>query len=261
MAAKFDLNPNNFSFIKYIKLVAVIPLSWLNENIDRNQNQLYNFSSFKKKLKNQISILGKSNKTAYNFLKNRSTTRPAALKQQLKWCLDLELDNEDINCWSQIYESNYYSTNETKLRCFQIRLNLRSIVTNEQLHGFEMIDSDVRVFCLKKTETLLHLFCDSSIVDQFWNNVFDFISTKSGIDLICNSKHKLFEFQEKGNEFCFINGLLLCARFLIYRCKYSKIIPNMLQYFNLLNCMRASEHSIAKRNNKLTSHIRKWSFL
>ena len=68
------LNPNNFSFIKYIKLVAAIPLSWLNENTDHNQNQLYNFSSIKEKLKNQIGILGKSNKTAYNFVKNRSTT-------------------------------------------------------------------------------------------------------------------------------------------------------------------------------------------
>ena len=87
MAAKFEPNPNNFRFIKYIKLVAAIPLSWLNEKTDRNQNQLYNFSSFKEKLKNQISILGKSNKTAYNF-QNKSTTQPAALKQQLKWCHD-----------------------------------------------------------------------------------------------------------------------------------------------------------------------------
>ena len=120
-----------------------------------------------------------------------------------------------------------------------------------------MIDSDVCVFCLKETETLLHLFCECSIVDQFWNNVFDFISIKSGIDLICNSKHKLFGFQKMENEFCFTNGLLLCARFLIYRCKYSKTMPNMLQYFNVLNCMRASEDCVAKRNDKLTSHMRK----
>ena len=84
----------------------------------------------KKKIKNQISILGKSSKTAYSFLKNRSTTQPAALKQQLKWYHDLELDNEDID-WSQIYESNYFSTNETKLRSFQMRLNLRYIVIHK----------------------------------------------------------------------------------------------------------------------------------
>ena len=124
-----------------------------------------------------------------------------------------------------------------------------------------MIDSDVCVFCLKKTETLLHLFCKCSTVDQFWNNVFDFISTRSGIDLIRNKKYKLFGFQENGNEFYFISGLPIRTRFLIYRCKYSKTTPNMLQYFNMLNCIKASEHCIAKRNNKLTSHVRKWSLL
>ena len=97
---KKRLNPNNFSFIKYIKLVAVLPPSWLNANIDHSRNHFYNFSSLKEKFKNQISILGKSNKTAYSFLKNRSTTQ-TALEQQLKWCHELKLDNEDIN-WSQI---------------------------------------------------------------------------------------------------------------------------------------------------------------
>ena len=59
MAPKFELNPNNFSFIKYIKLVAAIPPSWLNKNTDRNYNHFHNLSSLKQKIKNHISILGK----------------------------------------------------------------------------------------------------------------------------------------------------------------------------------------------------------
>ena len=65
--------------------------------------------------------------------------------------------------------------------------------------------------------------------------------------LIRNNKHKLFGFQEKGNEFDRINGMLLCGRFLIYRCKHSKSIASMLQCFNVLNCTRGSEFSAAKR--------------
>ena len=61
--------------------------------------------------------------------------------------------------------------------------------------------------------------------------MFDFILTRSGIDLVSNNKHELFELQKKGNEYYFINGLLLCSRFFIYQCKYSEI----------------------------TSHIKKWS--
>ena len=42
--------------------------------------------------------------------------------------------------------------------------------------------------------------------------------------------------------FCFVNQLLLCARFFIHRCKYSKSKPDMLQYFNLINLVKKAEY-------------------
>ena len=44
---------------------------------------------------------------------------------------------------------------------------------------------------------------------------------------------------------------MLVARFFIYRCKYSKSKPNMLEYFNELNMNKKSEYIIAKRNKKV----------
>ena len=44
---------------------------------------------------------------------------------------------------------------------------------------------------------------------------------------------------------------MLVARFLIYRCKYFKLKPNMLEYFNVLNMIKKSEYIIAKRNKSL----------
>ena len=58
------------------------------------------------------------------------------------------------------------ATNETKLRSFQIRLNLRSIVTQLQLRGFEL-DDNLYKLCAKEPETLMHLFCDCEIVVSF----------------------------------------------------------------------------------------------
>jgi len=58
-------------------------------------------------------------------------------------------------------------TLETKLRSFQIRLNMRSIITNIQLHGFEIIESNLCLFCSKLPENLLHSFCDCVIVEKF----------------------------------------------------------------------------------------------
>ena len=52
---------------------------------------------------------------------------------------------------------------------------------------------------------------------------------------------------------------MLVARFFIYRCKYSKSKPNMLEYFfSELNINKKSEHIIAKRNKSLAEHYKKW---
>ena len=84
----------------------------------------------------------------------------------------LQLPSSAID-WSTIYKNNYYATNETKLRSFQIRLNLRSIVTGVQLHVLDIASDNLCTFCREKPETLIHLFCESKIVDAFWNYVFD----------------------------------------------------------------------------------------
>ena len=94
-------------------------------------------------------------KTAYTFLRKKSKILP--IKQQPKWCEILQIPPESIN-WKKIYENNYFSTIETKLRSFQIRLNLRSLVMNVQLAGFGIIDSELCSFCLEKLETIMHFF-------------------------------------------------------------------------------------------------------
>ena len=53
---------------------------------------------------------------------------------------------------------NYLCTFETKLHYFQIKLNLRVVVTNIQLFGFGLIESENCKFCNKAPETLLHFF-------------------------------------------------------------------------------------------------------
>ena len=113
----------------------------------------------------------------------------------------------------------------------------------------------------EEPETLVHLFSDCEIVDGFWNDVFDWLSAKFQISINYSIQNKLFGFEENDYHFKFINGLLLCARFLIYRCRISKSKPNMIQYFNIVTSVKNSEYLIAKRKNKLEAHFRKWSDL
>ena len=102
----------------------------------------------------------------------------------------------------------------------------------------------------------MHLFCDCEIVVSFWNNVSEFMSSRLRTNIVLCKQHMLFGFEHKGIFFCFVNQLLLCARFLIYR--YSKSKPDMLQYFNLINLVKQLEYIIAKQNNKLCVHFKKW---
>ena len=127
------------------------------------------------------------------FLKEKSKILP--IKQQLRWCDILQIPSDSID-WKKIYENNYFSSIETKLRSFQIKLNLQSLVMNVQLAGFGIIDSKLCSFCLEKPETIMHFFLECKFVECFWNNIKDWISAKLQANIKLSRIHKLFGFQE-----------------------------------------------------------------
>ena len=128
---------------------------------------------------------------------------------------------------------------------------------NVQLAGFGIIDSELRFFCLEQPETFMPFFLECKFVDCFCNNIRDWISAKLKVNIKLSRIHKLFGFQENRMDCKFLNNLMLVARFFIYRCKYSKSKPNMLEYFNELNMIKRSEYIKAKRNKSLAEHYKK----
>ena len=99
-----------------------------------------------------------------HFLREKSKILP--IKQQLKWCIILQIAPDTIN-WKKVFENNYFSTTEAKLRSFQIRLNLRSLVMNVQLAGFGIIDSQLCSLCLEQPETLMHFLWSLNMLSVF----------------------------------------------------------------------------------------------
>ena len=97
------------------------------------------------------------------------------IKQQKLWSKDLNI--QFVIDWDEIYKTNYLCTIETKLRSFQIKLNLRVVVSNIQLFGFGLIESQNCKFCSKAPETLLQLFCTCPVVVTYWKNVSACISS------------------------------------------------------------------------------------
>ena len=190
------------------------------------------------------------------YLSDRTVRQPT--KQQSKWLTDLSLTESAIS-WKKRYTSCYYATNETKLRSFQVKLNMRAIVTNIVLHGFGIKDTEQCTFCNVHREILFHLFCSCSVVTVFWENVSSWINAKLQINFTINFSNMLFGVENCEN--ILLNFLLLCARFLIYRCKVSETKPNIHQYLLFLQMTKKTEHFIAKKNKKVDSYYKKWGIL
>ena len=82
LSANFGLTPNDYSFIKHVKMTSAIPLTWQDET-QSNQH----FLLFKEKIIQLITLLGKSNKTVYSFLRNKNKVLPIKQQQNgVKFC-------------------------------------------------------------------------------------------------------------------------------------------------------------------------------
>ena len=96
---------------------------------------------------------------------------------------------------------------------------------------------------------LLHLLCTCSCLVLFWENVISWIETKLKLQLNLQPFNLLFEVEEDHDYHLIINCLLLHGRFLIYKCKIAKEIPDINMYFHSIRNVKTAEKEIAKQIN------------
>ena len=61
--------------------------------------------------------------------------------------------------------------------------------------------------------------------------------------------------------YAIINCLLLHARFLIFRCKTPKNIPNISKYFLVVENAKTVEKRVPQKYNRLDAFRKKWSMI
>ena len=71
----------------------------------------------------------------------------------------------------------------------------------------------------------------------------------------------LFSVEKDHDYHLIINCLLLHARFLIYKCKIAKEIPNIYMYFLSTRNAKTSEREIAKQKCKFGLYTKKWHMI
>ena len=235
-----------------MKLYLSIPENW-KSNISSFQCTPNNYLEM---VKENCRDKWQSTKKVYTYLMGDIFPE----KHQRRWANDLLLDFDSIN-WPIIYKNNYYCTLETKLRSFQIKLNLRAIVCNSQLFGFGMIENDLCTFCKKDSETVLHLFCTCTHVRKFWDDISSWLSHHFKCNIILNSFNKLFGFEyfESNAKTVVLNCFLFNARFSVFRHKCNNTKPTIESFVHSMRFVKSSEYIVAKRTGNLRKHYFKWT--
>ena len=111
------------------------------------------------------------------------------------------------------------------------------------------------VFCEKKEETIVHLFCECEKVTPLWKYVTDSLARK-GNNINLTNFEKLFGIITDK----FVTYILLIVKYYIYICKFRGDTPNVESLKNFIKSQRETEYYMAKKRNKLALHLKKWRF-
>ena len=144
-----------------------------------------------------------------------------------------------------------------KYKNFQYRLNLKKIVTNNDLFEWRMRDNFNCTFCDNAKETLLHLFWECETI-QGIINVFYSLCEASNEIIIRNYKAFIFSWV-MNQEQHILNFVSIFLKQFIYRCRCQMKKPNVQQCIYELNKLQHIDYCIALQENKIGKHINRWS--
>ena len=105
-----------------------------------------------------------------------------------KWSmvLNVEISQVELN---NAFNNIWRITNNSKLRSFQYLILHHAIVTNRNLYHYGMLDYDICSLCDDEAESIVHLFCECYLVQEFYIDVkllikeqMDFVEIKQNWD-------------------------------------------------------------------------------
>ena len=177
----------------------------------------------------------------------------------VKWTQEMGQEfSEDIYNFGKLHLEMYRTTNIAKYRSLQYRILQRGLVTNIQLKKWSIMATDLCTYCTEAAETVVHLFTQCRITCELWNALTIFLGDTQGkldlgpVAIITNRIHP------KAGHIA--NFLCLLTKYYIYsqRCLANNI--NRAGLFALYRSTHNIEKYIAIKNNRLSTHRKKWFF-
>ena len=169
------------------EMLSAVPKEWKQKIKSLRQNIAFDImnSNFQKAT-SQIKI----SKFIYSkMINDKIKFDPTALVA--KWSADLNavITSDDL---FEAFKLIRITTLSPKHRDFQFRLLHRVLVTNRSLMLWNINDSENCTFCKAEPETICHLLWDCTHSNEIWNMLFDWIKTKTQIDMPYDKRETLF---------------------------------------------------------------------
>ena len=194
-------------------------------------------------------------KLAYSMLLSKVAHSPQKAKN--KWHKELHLFNEMD--WRNILSFPFKCTIEEKLRNFQFKLLHRILPTNVVLLKMSKVQSSYCSFCNAEPETLLHLFCDCKITQQFLSSLKHWLRKRNLVLSI--QPHHIILGQNYNVIDITLEFINLMAKYYIYCCKIKEDKPLLHSFLLKLAYIEKIEKYISLYRGIYPKHTAKWKFL
>ena len=215
---KYNFNAN---FLNFLSVLHTIPQSW--KDIILHSEKLTNIT-------NERFEFVKKNKKSCQFFYKKYLDRYSEMpeKQQTKWCEDL---NEEIEDWETIYQKPFRAVKNHKYIMFQFKIFHRILSTNSSLHKFGLKETMLCSFCNETKESILHLFCECSVVKNLWFEISELLKNKCNIDMSFTNKEIILGSDSENTS---KDMLMILIKYYIYTCRFNGTVPCILAIISML---------------------------
>lgn len=204
---------------------------------------------------NFVPILDVSSKQVYqSFIEKKQIPPSAKMKLADKY-------PDTIVNWEKVYSLAFCTTLESKIREFQYKVLNCIVYTNEKLFRLGIVDSSKCIFCQKEAESIEHLLFSCAKSSEFWKSVLSWLRDNGiRIDTL-KETDLIFGKFDSVDDFIIINHMLLLGKYYIYSMRCQKNLPNLSGFIARTRRIYSIELHIARENNKLDKHFKKWEKL
>ena len=247
ISCKTAWQTHGLTIMQYNSLVTTIPKDWRNEckkQSDKIEETLY------AKLINITHIVSK----VYRLLIAQEDLMCRKC-EKLEKDLQMQIPHRDFLAQ---FKNIVKVTNITKMRSFQYRLLQRSLITNVQLHQWNISDNDKCSFCNESQESVLHLMLFCPKVQQLWLGIEQYMQQFSkdkihfATDTVIMNRLIYHPIGHVKNAIC------LFTKYYIYKQRCLKKELSLNQCKSYIKQIENNEKYYAVKNNRISKHIRKW---